>query len=356
MSASFHQRRGFTVLELLIVVMILGLLAVVVLPTISKSVDSRRYREAARNVSSFIARAQVRALEADAPKGFMIQPLAADPEASIELFFADTPPPYCGESTEACVAIEDPGARPNVGSLALQFVLPGGLPDLITEEKVRTPGFCRPGDAIRFNASGADYRFVPAPGGASPHRVTMWLDDSQTAGNTPWPRGERVPFRIHRQPSRASTGVLQLQRGAAIDIAWSCIGVRPLSDPTVGLQDRIVQDIRQPLSLLFDASGKPKLLVHSGGMRTVVGEPVFLLIGSSELAGNLYQAGSVGETPKDDSSGMRGANWQYSDAVWLSIDNHTGAMKFALVAPNSATVFQSQRFARLTIPLGAAER
>jgi hypothetical protein len=217
------------------------------------------------------------------------------------------------------------------------------------------PSLCVYGDAIRFNSSGQDYCFVPNTTGGK-HRVMMWVDDSQSVGNVGWPRGSGVPFRIHRQPHRASTGVIQLQRGAAIDTAWSCIGSRPLSAPNASLQDRIVKDLSQPITLLFDASGKPKQLVHSGGMRRAVGEPLFLLIGSSEIAGNAYLPGVVGEVPNDDSSGTRGANWQYSDAVWLCIDNHTGAVKFAPVAGNSANVLASQRFVRMTTQLGVAER
>jgi prepilin-type N-terminal cleavage/methylation domain-containing protein len=339
------RRRGMTVLELMVVVMILGLLAVVVLPSLTESIDSRRYREVARSVASFIARAQVRALDAGEPKGFMIQPLEGDPQAAIELFLASTPSAYCGESVASWVTIEDVGANANVSQLRLEF-------DPLSRSRIDAgDGFVQRGDAIRFGTAGPDYCLLPQ-GPA----VRMWAEDGQTSGNTPWPRGIQVPFRILRQPKRASTGVLQLQRGAAIDIAWSCIGTRPLADPRVPVSQRIVQDISRPISLLFDASGKPRQLVHSGGIRTVVGEPLFLLIGSSEIAGNAPVTGVTGEIPEDSESDSGGANWQYSDAVWLALDNNTGAVKFGPAAGRSATVIESQRFVRMTIALGTAER
>jgi prepilin-type N-terminal cleavage/methylation domain-containing protein len=344
-----NSRRGMTLLELMIVVMILGLLAVVVLPAISTSIESRRFREASRNVSSFIARSQVRALDAPHPRGLMIQPLAANPLAAIDLFFASTPSPYCGESMSANVTIQSPGTSTNIASLALQF-------DLLSDARIRGQlRFVRPGDAIRFGTGGPEYCFVPDKG-TGPHAVRMWLEDSQAAGNTPWPRGEKVPFRIRRQPHRSSSGIMQLQRGAAIDIPWSCIGTRPLYDPSVPPSDRVIKDITQPVTLLFDRSGKPDQLVHSGGVRTIVGAPLFLLIGSAELAGNGYLPGVAGEVPNDADAGPLGANWQYNNSVWLAVDNGTGAVKFGPVASQATNVVASQRFVRLTIALGAGER
>jgi prepilin-type N-terminal cleavage/methylation domain-containing protein len=51
-----------TLVELLVVITILGLLAVTVLPSLATSAESRRTRETTRMVSSFIAKAQGRAI------------------------------------------------------------------------------------------------------------------------------------------------------------------------------------------------------------------------------------------------------------------------------------------------------
>ena len=194
--------------------------------------------------------------------------------------------------------------------------------------------------------------------------VTMWADNGRSNRNTPWPRSEGsegLSFKISRQPTRASTGVLQLQRGAAIDLAWSVLGSRVLSNtlPAAALgpdiTGRIVTNPSQPICLLFDSAGKPTEMFHSGGMRTVVAEPLFLLIGLTDLCGNTPVVLAPGESTAPQKE-RRGANWQYGDSAWLCIDNNTGITKFGPVNPRASSVIESQRYIRMTIGLGVTER
>ncbi|MFM8494860.1 MAG: Tfp pilus assembly protein FimT/FimU [Planctomycetia bacterium] len=333
------EPRGFTLIELLVVVAILGLLAVVVLPNLAGTISSRRYREAARDTSAFIARCQSRAIGASAPKGVMLQPLTANTATAIDLYFADTPPVYAGETSLSTATIS---GVTNVTAGPLTVTFDGATQTRLSQET----DFCRAGDAIQFGGTGAKLKFLP------PNQVTMWFEANQSPRNTAWPRaqGAGLSFRIWRQPTRGPGGVLQLQKGASVDLAWSCLGTRPFRDfMGTNLTDNSI-------SILFDASGKPMELVHSGGVRTPVGEPVFLLIGETDLAGNPYDPtvsrDASGTAPED----RGGANWQYGDCVWLCIDNHSGVVKSANVAPGTTSVLASQRFVRLTIGYGAAEK
>jgi prepilin-type N-terminal cleavage/methylation domain-containing protein len=331
-STARHPRRGMTLIELLVVIAILGLLSVVVIPSLSDQTSSRRYREAARNVSAMIARGQSRAIGAPAPRGVILQPLAADPDSIIDVFLANTPEVYAGESSEAYASITPGGA--------IQF------DDLTTLRFQTQPDFCRPDVAIQFGGTGARYKFIP------PDKVT-YADSMQTAGNTPLPRATKLPFKIYRQPTRASGGFLQLTNGAAIDLAWSCLGSRPLRAPGT---TPIITDPTKPVTLLFDAAGKPMELLHSGGIRTLVGEPLFLLIGEGDLTGNDYNPTVSGQDTGGPPERRQGANWQYGDCVWLCVDNTSGVVKFGPVAPRTSSVLASQAFIRMTIGLGAAER
>lgn len=342
-----------TLVELLVVVVILGLLSVVVLPNLAGTLDSRRIREAARGVSSFVARAQSRSIGASDPRGLILQPTVADPDVVVDLFFADVPRAYAGQNpqTRARIVYDDPNS-PSVATLVYL-----GDANNETYARLNTTDICRAGDSIQFDGRGTYYRFNP------PDRVTMWLENNQTFRNTPWPRSGQggVPFAIQRQPARASTGILQLQRGAAVDLAWSTLGNRVLSTSLpdaalgTGIDGRIVTVPSEPISLLFDGAGKPRELYHSGGLRTVVAEPLFFLIGLAELCGNPPVVLSVGEVASTEGE-RRGANWQYADAAWLCVDNNTGVVKFGPVDARATTVLQSQRYIRMTIGLGVTER
>jgi prepilin-type N-terminal cleavage/methylation domain-containing protein len=330
-----HRRPGMTLIELLVVIAILGLLSVVVIPSLSDQTSSRRYREAARNVSAMIARGQSRAIGAPAPRGVILQPLAADPDTVIDLFLANSPEPYAGESSRSSASVTSAGV--------IQF------DDLTTGRFESQPDFCRPDATIQFGSRGARYKFVPPS-------TLAYADSMQNQGNTPMPRANEMPFKIFRQPTRASGGFLQLTNGAAIDLAWSCLGSRPLRSPDLAPSAWIISDPAKPVTLLFDASGKPMELVHSGGTRTLIGEPLFLLIGEGDLTGNSYNPAVSGEDTGGSPERRQGANWQYGDCAWLCIDNNSGVVKFGAVAPRTTSVLASQQFIRMTIGLGAAER
>jgi type II secretory pathway pseudopilin PulG len=344
-----------TLVELLVVVAILLLLSVVTVPNIAGTIEARRIREAARSVSSFVARSQSRAIGSPVPRGLILQPTSADPDIAIDLFFADVPEEYAGDSVSSRAVIT--WNNPNQPTRAeLAYRNDGGV-DAETTNRLTNTDICRSGDSIQFGGRGAYFRWDP------PNLVTMWADNGRSNRNTPWPRPgpEGLSFKISRQPTRASTGVLQLQRGAAIDLAWSVLGSRVLSNTLPdaalgpGITGRVVTDQSQPICVLFDSAGKPTEMFHSGGMRTVIAEPLFLLIGLTDLCGNTPVVLAPGESAALQKE-RRGANWQYGDSAWLCIDNNTGITKFGPVNPRASSVIESQRYIRMTIGIGVTER
>jgi prepilin-type N-terminal cleavage/methylation domain-containing protein len=360
------RRAGFTLMELLVVVAILSLLSVIVLPNISGSVNSRRYRDVAKNVSAFIARCQSRAIGAREQKGVMFQPLAANTAASIDLYFADTPDVYAGETTASVARLGSVSGT----TAAVSFMVPCGtcggsgavggsacgtcggsglLADGATQSRLGIPAFTTDGDTIQFGGSGPKFKFLPSAGA-----VTMWYEDNQNTRNTAWPRNPPsgyggLPFKIWRQPTRGTGGALQIPKGVCIDLAASCLGTVPFSAfMTTNTADNTI-------SIMFDSTGKPSELVHSGGLRTSVSAPIFLLVGEADLAGNAYDpemSGAAGTPPTD----RGGANWQYGDCVWLCIDNNSGVVKSGPVASRTTSLLASQRYVRLTIGYGTAEK
>ena len=334
---------GVTLVELLVVITILGILSVAILPNIAGTIDSRRSREAKRGLSTFVARAQSRAFGAKEPKGFQIQPLSGNAAAAIDFFVADVPSAYGGELTSSKVTALD---LPNENSRKrLQFS------DVDTDSRVRaTNGFCTVGDSIQFAGAGPYFKFMPGP----PHLVSMWLENNQNPFNTKLPAsGVALPFRIRRQPTRSSTSVFQLTRGAALDLSWCMLGSQLFSS-----FESWDNNSTAPITILFDAGGRPSQLVHSNGTRHAIGEPIFLLLGLAELCGN--SATNVPDANvTDDPEDRTGANWQYVDATWLYIDHQSGLCRTAPSAAKRANstgdVFDSQYNIREAIGLGARE-
>jgi prepilin-type N-terminal cleavage/methylation domain-containing protein len=324
-------RRGMTLIELLVVVMILGMLSLTVLPTLSGTLGQRRFRDAAGNLSTFIARAQTRALNAKEPRGFIMQPLDSAANAAIDLFLADTPDAYAGEWSTSRVRITYPAAADNDYSWGVLSFL-----DSETQARIAS-NFCVSGDSIQFGGSGPYFRFMQPEPGDTEYTVGMW--DSAVASRLPTSRSQSqlntvlprtgsggMPFRIRRQPTRASSGVLQLQQSTAVDLRWSSVNGQLFSDFRTG---------NTPVTVLYDMAGRPEQIVHSNGQRLLVRSPLYLLVGLSELCGNDPVSLGAGDASADFDE-RTGANWQYVDSVWVCIDHKTGYVRTATVNAKAA--------------------
>ena len=319
--ASPQKFSGMTLVELMVVVAILGILAVTVIPNISGSLDRARARDAVRGFSSFIARAQSRSFGASEPRGFTIQPIvtASDVEGSmtalsLELFLANVPAAYSGESLSSVVSVAVDAANPRNGILTFTA---SGIQDASTVTRLSNAGFCKKGDSIQFGGLGPWFKLIP------PSTVTMWNEKNQSPYNTVLPRGQNIPYKIQRQPANATVGTYQFVGNTGIDLGYSMLGSRFFSD---------FVNFNYPITILFDAAGRPFEMVHSGGSRDSLSEPLFFLVGLTLLAGNTPEA--VGDMATSiEPENRTGANWQYSDSVWLMVDHQSGARHSA---PSSA--------------------
>ncbi len=310
--ASLQKFSGMTLVELMVVVAILGILAVTVIPNISGSLDRARAKDAVRGFSSFIARAQSRSFGASEPRGFTIQPIVTASDVagsmtamSLELFLANVPATYSGDSISSVVSVAA-NSDPRTGTLSFSA---SGKPDLSTVARLSNAGFCKEGDSIQFGGLGPWFKLIP------PSTVSMWNEKNQSPYNTVLPRGQNIPYKIQRQPANATVGTFQFVGNTGIDLGYSMLGSRFFSD---------FVNFNYPITILFDAAGRPFEMVHSGGSRDSLSEPLFFLVGLTLLAGNTPAA--VGDMATSIEPEERtGANWQYSDSVWLMVDHQSGA-------------------------------
>ncbi len=329
-----HFRRGMTLVELLVVVAIFLVLAVTVLPSISATAESRRSREAARMVTGFISKAQSQAVGRREWSGFMLLATGASSFAATDLFLADVPPVYRGDTVPALLSI----SATTTGSTRIatgannQLTLSGSLGARVRQNDLirfdgRNPWYELAADAT--TGTSVSFRIRGILAGAA-KTASNAEGAGQTEHNTPWPSvGLEIPFEILRQPV-SSGSPLSLPDGRVIDLYWSGYGppqvgaYMPLQTGTTG-----VATAGATSSFLFDGTGRLRQIQVSLGStlnRLTVTGPVFLLLGRVDRAGQIYNA-SAGES--DDSLG---ANWQYPDSYWIAIDPFTGVTRSAQCA------------------------
>lgn len=340
-----HIPRGMTLIELLVVVAIIGVLAVTVLPNIANTAESRRTREAARIVSSFISKAQSRAVGGREWSGFMLAATNTTSSfAAIDVFLADVPPVYRGDTVPALLTI--------TGSTSDTRTVSGSNGQLALSGTWSEGAGVKPNDLIRFDGRGPYYQIDsrttggPAVTGTSFRFAPRGFDAvaDEDAGfqlrNTPWPPAD-VPmaFEVWRQPAPAGSP-LSLGDGRAVDLYWSGVGPPTLAvgsltftgssyRPFAITNAATTATAGASTSVLFDGTGRLRQVVCQSGTTTrrmPVTGPVYLLIGRVDRVAQGFNA-----SPSDDSVG---ANWQYRDSFWVAIDPATGVVKTAECAPS----------------------
>jgi prepilin-type N-terminal cleavage/methylation domain-containing protein len=323
------HRDGMTLVELLVVVVILLVLAATVLPLVAGTAESRRSREAARTVASFIAKAQSRSIGRQQWSGFTIVPTGTASAVALTLYLADVPPPYMGDSARTVISGTGPAAGRWTGTTTLAGDLTTGT------------AMTRAGDLIRLDGRAPLYEITAITTGSLTFQMRAVASGStenagQSQHNTPWPAPSPAThtLEIFQQPV-VSGPPLALAENRVIDIFWSGFG------PSTGY---VTLNSGSTVCVLFDGTGRLRQVVAtapSGAVnrRTVTG-PVFLLVGRADRAGQAYQA------TLSSTNDTIGANWQYPDSTWITIDPMTGLVKSAACTVGQASVVNSQNWIR----------
>jgi prepilin-type N-terminal cleavage/methylation domain-containing protein len=224
--AAANARPGFTLIEMMVVLLILVIMTSIMIPVMSSASDTRRAREGARVLSTMLASAQTQAQVSGRPSAVWIQRLtnsaggAINPASAIDIYLADVPPPFLGE-TLASTAVVTP--VPNLGGPSTSATVvvshPGSsstsspVTENILQDGVQT------GDLIRFEFRGELYVLTY---NTTTSAWTMAPLDSTFLGTAQaWPPAAALPFQIFRRPVKSMASAVQLSDGVAIDLAWS---------------------------------------------------------------------------------------------------------------------------------------
>jgi prepilin-type N-terminal cleavage/methylation domain-containing protein len=331
------SRRGLTLVELLVVVTILVMLLTVAVPLLTPSLESRRMREAARQVNLYLNRARSMAMEKRRPVGVWLERRQGFPQAVTQLFIVEERPRLSWTSENLptpLITIEDP--NPPQQDTKTVTLPPAAAADI------------QPGDQIQVNFQGPVWEIGKIQGNQWTFR-RMGLGPP-TPPNIPAPG---VPFQIRRDIRvaswreyliRSAASPLALPIGIAIDTQWS--GVGDSDDATfvpATLRDSF------PVLIMFSPKGEVESVWYSvkqNGVPTLqrakVTEPIFLLVGKL----NRIPDPSGGPSPAED--GLY--NWQDLSNCWVVV-TPGGMVKTVEVAgldPNSSDppLTQSRRFAQ----------
>lgn len=293
------KRRGLTLVELLVVIVILTMVTAATIPLMAPATGARKVREAARLVAATLANAQARAISTGRPVGVWIQRISSQPTSgvegtdsanqSLEMFLCEEPPPYAGESMGDTVAISSSGQT-------------------VTFSTPIPKNFVNQGDRIRFNYRG---RF---------HTISALTPDAtgnayQSATITPNAQNPaRVPFQIYSEPRKASDPPAQVPVGTFVDLKHSGIGDSQLPTDEFYAQNKL----GQPVLVMFSSTGALDSVRYfhepSNMYRTDRGQSVYLLIGQPNLGANPVP------------------NHKNPENIWVAVNPHSGLVTSSEVA------------------------
>lgn len=300
--ARLHPRRGMTLVELLVTVSILMLLVVVALPAMTPSGESRRVREAVRQLNVFFSAARAQAMLTGRPAGVQIDRLPGLGQASTVAYQVEVPPAYSGDTLNSTVRLTLAGSN----ATAVTFNVSG----TIDTTKML------PGDQMQFNNQGPLYTVISV----TPLRVQMDVRDRRT---WPWPssgNSPAVPFKVYRQPIQSPVAPLELPATVAIDLQSSG------TDTYWNLFTPINADVSvtspTPVTFMFSPSGSLDRVYfrsnYTGGdTYRSIREPVYLLVGRRDRVQATQSVTTA--TPENQYP-----NWFDPGSVWLTISPLTG--------------------------------
>ncbi len=306
-NSHIHEtRRGFTLIEMLLVMSIMLVLAAMVIPKLRVVTADRKIREAARVVESMFATARDDAMV----NGFAGIEIVRNPNytnGATKLFRMRILPPYAGDFVGDVASVSQ-----NAMTLNFEFQLPVGAsyPPPINDYAVN--------DFVQFNLRGPLYRISGAPVGGP------YVLDVDLSYQVVPPLAVGVPFKIFRKSVRVVSSEVNLPRGQYIDLALSGFGIPALTGT-------------DSVAVMYDTHGAIERFyptyVTGGAASTgfLPPAPLFLLVASDEEANGI--------APLDNISNL-----------WITVNQTNGAVNTSEMGANTGSLDAARALAteRLT--------
>lgn len=303
--------KAMTLVEIMVVIAIIGLLAVVMVPTVKYQYRNRSVKEGERQLNAFIGAAQARAQQLGRPVGVWVErfnkdmPVPSLPVGanySVQIYQAEVPRPYTGDLQDSRVTITlSPQHQ------VINFPLASALRNPNNPLIRRDDRF-----KIQFDHRGPFHEGhrLNTPG---PPVYILLLNTLVTGGQIPKAAfsSSGVPYTIHRRPVRSFVSSLRLPQGAVIDLSVS--GIEP-----GGTQfNHIINNAtREPVIVMFHPDGSVGDVYFHGFPARPLGW-IHLLVGRQDM---VEPTNPLLETETE------AANLMYSENRWVSINHRTGTV------------------------------
>ncbi len=332
---------GFTLVEMLVVLVIFMILVAIALPIVKGLISDQKGIRTAQNVEAFLSAARSRAVAEGRTVGVRFERLGANDYArstSLRLRQLVGVPAYTGDASDAVAMLS--GSPVNTAEfdtadspllyLSSQILNDsagsGGANDL-------TDDYLAPiqvGDLLELPGG----RSVPITGVGAVVGTTVPISfnlaevinvgtDGLTVNKFPLSAkssapGGNVKYRIHRSPTSSTSNVMSLPQGMAIDLNYSGIGITG-SDFAPDI-DALVTP--RSVDILFNASGAVSQVIYApDNQRVYPTGLIYFCIG--EIDGVASLAGATPENPFSQDKALT-TNIMSPESLWVVINPASG--------------------------------
>jgi prepilin-type N-terminal cleavage/methylation domain-containing protein len=308
-----RPKRGLTLVELLVVMIILSMVTVATIPLMQPPSGDRKIREAARNVATTFELARARATETGRPAGVWIepQPPVNGVVEAYKLFLCDVPPIYAGDTTTSTASVTNNGSTVTLNNS-------GSATTLV-----------KYGDRIRLNYRGPWYHITGGTDGTNITGTSLTLAVNQAPDYAPAPAvANNVPYEILRQPVKSSINPTILPTNApasVVDLTQSGFGNSGHGADAFGHGSS-----GRPVIVTFTPTGRVYQVQHYDGNDLEIDQPTAMIYFLVRLR-------------KEEGLVENGVPFQaaqsYKDfsAYWIGINPTTGLVSVASVYSDDAS-------------------
>lgn len=372
---SARQRRGMTLIELLIVCFIIVLFVAVAAPLLRPNTNDRKAREAARQLNAYFAQAKAYAAQRSRNVALVFDRSAVegarDPNIVTRLYLAESPPTYAGDTLGATVGVwVEPGQPaipgltpfPTNGQPAILLTLDFGagnpMADVITRSYFpdpppaggRLPFTIRLGNPLSPSTSGPWYRglAIISPTGSAtgisgrPIQYFIVAQYNQpwyklaASGTVPQVPSPPVPpgpqnsavFQMNFPPQNSSASNLELPTGTCVDLHFSGYQFYDY-DPAVAAAQ--VQPANASFFVLEGGVPTPLYIVFTpgGAVDYVLGDNNGLNYQPTRMSFLVGTTDRAIEVEGSDDSTLRLSNLNDRTCQWVTVNAHTGYVSTA---------------------------